>query len=93
MHSTVATRLKPVRTAWSLPHLSSNARVSGEARSRPAVMSLLLVRMTAMNVNGTTAPMRTAATSQTMLAPKNHAVAPAANPSKASGACSHVARL
>ena len=59
-----ATALSRVRMPWSLPQCSSNCLVSCEARSRPVANNRLFVGMMTMNVMGTTAPMRSAATSQ-----------------------------
>ena len=88
-----ATRLNSVRTACSFPQLTNNARASSESRSRPGDINRWFVGMMPMNVKGTTAPIRNAASSHAPPLPASQREAPARKLATASGACNHVARL
>src|SRR5260370_14201895 len=90
--SSDAARLNTLRTAWSLPHFSSNARVSADARSCPCVNNCALVGLMMINVNGTTLPISRAPTSQIAPPPSHHATIAARQLKTASGACIIVAR-
>ena len=59
----VASRLRPLRTAWSLPHRSSGMRVSADVGLHARSRSRSFVGLTTTSVYGTARPMSTAAAS------------------------------
>ena len=82
-----------VRTAWSEPHLSTSARLSGPAAAGSVAMSLSFVGMMARNVKGQLATMSSAPSAQPAWPACHHAASPSRNPATARGACMAVPRL